>query len=222
MRAPQKGFTITELLIASSVFSVVLLVALAGFLQIGHTFYRGVTLAQTQENASHVFQDITGNFLTAISISPPQSGNNYHYFCVGSTRYTYNQGKEVGLGGTLDHSSTGNFGILKDSLPGGSACAVPCSDTGPVVCGSPSYATLGKYSSVVELLGDRMRLADLSITNPNPQAINLYSVNIVVAYGDDDTMNLTTPTAPVCKGDNGSDFCAVSQINTTVYRGWHQ
>ncbi len=222
------GFTIVELLIATSVFSIILLVALAGFLQIGHIFYKGVSLAQTQEIATHIFQDIDGNFQTAANVSPPQtdSASGYSYFCIGNARYTYNLGYEIGLSATPNHSapnhpyngSGGNFGVLKDVLPGSSACATPCTDTVPLgACTPPSL----RLNNPTELLGEKMRLSNISITNPNTQNPNIYNVNIVVAYGDDDLMDLTNPTAPVCKITKGGEFCAVSQINTAVFRGLH-
>lgn len=214
----QAGFTIAEILVATAIFSIVLLVALAGFLQIGHIFYKGVSLAQTQEVANHIFQDINGNFQTAANVSPPQSNNGYQYFCVGNTRYTYRLGNEVNLGGSPDHSPSGSFGILKDILPGSSACAAPCSDTGVVICNPPNV----ELNNPTELLGEKMRVSNFSIANPNASALNLYSVSIVIAYGDDDVLDQSTPTAPFCKGNVGDEFCAVSQINTAVYKGWRQ
>lgn len=223
-RVHQRGFTITELMIATTIFSIVLLVALAGFLQIGHTFYKGVSLAQTQQVADQIFQDINGNFQTAANITPPGSVSplGYHYFCVGNIRYTYNLGNEISSGATPNHSPSGNFGILKDSLPGTSACAPPCTDTAPLGICNPPNVRLGQYSTPTEMLGDKMRLANLTITNATSQAPNVYTVDLVVAYGDDDVLDLTVPTAPVCKGQANVEFCAVSQINTAVYRGWQQ
>ena len=131
------GFTIVELLIATAVFSVVLMTALTGFLQIGRLFYQGVSNTQTQAVTSQIFEDTVGNFQTAANVSPAQSASGYTYYCIGSARYTYNIGKKVSLSDSPNHSSPaggGNFGMLKDVLPGATACATPCDDLGSSPC----------------------------------------------------------------------------------------
>jgi prepilin-type N-terminal cleavage/methylation domain-containing protein len=221
-RKNQKGFTIVELLIATAVFAVVLLVAQASFLQIGHLFYRGVSINQTQEAADHIFQDINGNFQTAPSVaSSINSPAGYDYYCVGNTRYTYRINNEVDTSAaTADHSPSGNFGILKDTLPGaGAACATPCSDTGGIPCPSGTV----KLNNPAELLGDKTRIEKFDVT-PSTSTSNLYNLSIVLAYGDDNTLTYHVPgdfSTVACQGDSHNDFCAVSSINTAVYKGGH-
>lgn len=213
------GFTITELLIATAVFAVVLLVAQASFVQIGHLFYRGVSISQTQETADHIFQDINGNFQSAPSVNGSvNSPSGYDYYCIGNARYTYRVNHEVDLSAaTTDHSPSGNFGILKDSLPGaGAACATPCTGIGGDTCPAP-------FRNPVELLGNKMRVEVFSIPSP-PSGSNLYNVSIVLAYGDDNTLTYHTPgdlSTVACQGDASNNFCAVSSINTAVYKGGH-
>ena len=219
-RGYQQGFTIVEVLIASAVFSLVLLAALAGFMQIGRLFYKGVTIAQTQSVANDIFSDISGNFQTAANVSAQQSGNGYTYYCIGNSRYTFNRSVKIDQSSPTypNHASGGNFGLLKDSLGGATACAAPCSDQGVVVCNSPNKV----LTNPVELLGNGMRLANFSITNPNAQSPNIYNVSIVVAYGDDDLFDDYTSTSPICKSGAGGQFCAVSQVSTVIHRGWRQ
>ncbi|MGH7157135.1 MAG: PulJ/GspJ family protein [Candidatus Saccharimonadales bacterium] len=220
----QTGFTIVELLIATTVFAVVLLVALAGFIQIGHLFYKGVSISQTQETADHVYQDIDGSFQTASNIAGAQDSpsGGYDYYCVGNTRYTYQIDYEITLPYTLDDSPApaGNFGILKDILPGsGSACAAPCASS----CQPGMIA----FNNPIELLGDRMRIEQFDITQATPTS-NLYNVSLIIAYGDDSTLKYSSPTPPydystaACQGDAQNDFCAISNVTTSLYKGWHQ
>jgi prepilin-type N-terminal cleavage/methylation domain-containing protein len=65
----EDGFTIIELLIATTVFSVVLVGALAGFLEIGKLFYKGVSTTSTQSIANEVLQDVSGQFQSAASFT---------------------------------------------------------------------------------------------------------------------------------------------------------
>jgi len=222
-RANGQGFTIVELLIATAVFTVVLLVAQTSFVRIGHLFYKGVSITQTQDVMDHLFQDISGNFQAAANVGGSQdsSSGGYDYYCIGGTRYTYRINHEITDTGSTDHSPSGNFGILKDTLPGSTgACATPCADTGAGTCPSGTV----KLNNPVELLGDKMRVEKFDI-NQSTTTSNLYNISIVIAYGNDDTLTYSNPSdysTVSCQGDVQNNFCAVSRINTAVYKGWHQ
>lgn len=213
------GFTITELMIATAVFSVVLLTALAGFLAIGRFFYKGVSVTQTGTVTHQIFADITGNFQTAANISGVQNANGYSYYCVGNTRYTYKIGQLVNLSAAPDHSSGGNFGILKDTLPGSNGCATPCDDTHSVSCPAGSV----KFTNPTEMLGDTMRVESFVVQSNSAVSPNFYNVSIIIAYGADDVLgyaNSLDPTTVYCQGNSATQqFCAISKLNTGVYRG---
>jgi hypothetical protein len=209
------------------VFAVVLVVAQTSFIQIGHLFYKGVSISQTQDTADHIFQDISGNFQTAAAVSSSTS-NGYSYYCIGNSRYTYQIDREISSSSTSSdpHSpaaATGSYGILKDVLSGsGSACATPCDDTHP----APYTCPLGtvKLNNPVELLGEKMRIEKFDIAGSTSTS-NLYNVSIVIAYGDQSTLTYSTAgdlSTVYCQGDRTNNFCAVSRINTSVYKGWHQ
>ncbi|MDB5160777.1 MAG: hypothetical protein JWO96_157 [Candidatus Saccharibacteria bacterium] len=221
-RVAQGGFTLVEVSIASTIFSVVLLVALTSFFTIGRLFYKGVSITQTQEAASQVLQDINGNFQAAGNVSPAQSGNGYNYYCIGNSRYTYNVNHMVNID-DVNHASPasgGTFGILKDTLPGSSACAVPCND-------DPSAGTCAagtvKLNNPVELLGHKMRVEKFDVTS-SASSSNLYNISLVIAYGDDSVLTYsTTPpdySGVSCVSDpRAQQFCSISRIDTAVYRG---
>ncbi len=221
----QSGFTIIELLIASSVFAVVLLTALAGFMEVGRLFYKGVSTTSTQAVTDQIFKDMTGNFQVAANVSPAQAGNGYTYYCIGDNRYTYNLGYKLDTSVSANHSAPqaggkgGNYGVLKDVLPGSSACAAPCNDQGTQPCAKGTV----KFNNPTELLGDNMRVESFSI-EPNPGVSpNFYNVSIIVAYGDDAVLDYTTagdPSTVYCKGNSVTQqFCAVNKLDTGVYKG---
>lgn len=215
----QDGFTIAELLLASAVFAVVLLIALSGFLQIGHLFYKGVSTTQTQNINKQIVDDISAGLQTADSINTHQSYGGWAYACVGNTRYTYSIGRMVDFSQTRNYNQPvsatattgGNFGLIKDSLAGsGGACATPCNDT--CAPGQQAFS-----SGKTELLGNKMRLEKFEINNLGP---NLYGISVKVAYGDDDTLdNPYDPDTVACKGDlSRQKFCSVDSLSTSVYR----
>src|SRR5690606_2255321 len=90
------GFTIVELLIATVVFSMVLLVCAFAILHVGRMYYKGMIISRTQDVSRKVIEDVAG----AIQFGP--SGNDVvrpgtgtapaadiRAWCIGTTRYTY-------------------------------------------------------------------------------------------------------------------------------------
>ncbi len=213
------GFTVAEVSIATAIFSVVILIALVSFFTISRLFYKGVTVSQTQETAQQIIQDVKGSFQTTKEASSHNSFG-YTFYCVGSARYTYNPGHEV----TADTSSTayfkspgngGQFGLVKDTLPGDSSCQAPCAAGD--VCGNAV-----PFNSPVELIGKNMRLSQLDVTliPPDPAHPNteVYNISVSVAYGEDDVF--TDSTHSECKPDaQTQQFCYISTVNTSVYKG---
>lgn len=217
-RASQPGFTIIELMIAATVFAVILLVAQTSFVQIGHLFYRGVSITTTQDTAHNIYQDVSGNFQNAPSVNGGRfsSAGGYDYYCIGNIRYTYHIDRQVDTDGASDHSASGNFGILKDELQGtGGACEKPCAESASSCPGGV------KFNNPVELLGDKMRVEQFDITQQTSTS-NLYMISIVIAYGEQDTLTYATPSdlsTVQCKVDVNNSFCAVGKVQTAIYKG---
>jgi len=201
-----RGFTIIELLIATSVFSLVLLGALTGFIHTGQLFYKGVTVTQTGATAKQVLDDVSSSINNSSSNSIllyPTSPSGYSYDCVGNVRYTYNNlHTMIDLSVGNSYNPNGNYGILRNLING---CSAPCATTG---CSAP-------LSTATEMLGDHMRLSDFTLTPLSSG--KLYTVSVTIAYGDNAVLDTTT-TPPTCIGDSQSQqFCAVSDLSTSVY-----
>lgn len=204
----QHGFTIIELIIATSVFAVVLLLITFGILQIARSYYKGITESKTQDTARSIVdtlsQDIqfgSGNVWPSIAASTTGTSKG---FCIHGRRYSYELGQEVS-DSPVKHS------LMVDNS-GGCTSASPAQDI-----------DLAGVSGT-ELLGLHMRLANLSVVQTDV-ANNIYQVNIRLVYGDDDLLtdslnsNGTPGTDGIldsCKGQAGSQFCAVSQLSATV------
>lgn len=226
----ERGFTIIELMIATVVFSVVLLVLTGALIQIGHVYYKGVTSARTQEVARSVVDDVAQSMQMSGGTVIPSDGSMTNGIvkgvCVGTRRYSFAQGRQL-------TSSTHNRFVADTvtngcaSGPGGTKArsdnTVGTGMTGPLTGGGQ------------ELLGERMRLVDFQLTQ-NPTNAQLYSITVRVAYGDDDLLcskalagdcNVNGVSSSVstfrndlvCKDIRaGSQFCAVSEIKTTVLK----
>jgi prepilin-type N-terminal cleavage/methylation domain-containing protein len=220
-QAKDAGFTVLELMVATSVFAVVLLVLTAGVISFSRDYFKGIAQNNTQAVARAIIDDVAQNIqfgsgVTTLNTDPASGAEAY---CIDSVSYSYALGKEViaSSGAGADHLP---HGLVKAS---GGACG-----------GLPGQALdLTKPALTQdeqELLGDHMRLAAFSV---ELQGDGTYAVRAKVAYGDSDGfvvggVNVTASQAAdsswwgdnggqvSCKSGAGSQFCAVSDLSTTV------
>jgi hypothetical protein len=197
----QSGFTVVELLIATTVFSAVLLLMTVGIIQVTNTFFKGTNDANVQRVSSSVLGTISQAIQFdggAVTQTTSPAGDT---LCVGNTQqFSYWPGFQL--------EPTAN--IAKHQRK-----AAFVENTGRCT-GTPSPT--GR-----ELLTDNMRVSDLSLTclsncsSPTSEGV-LWRIELRLVYGDD---NLLTPsptaTNATCKGaESGEQFCAVSDTTTAV------
>lgn len=192
----QKGFTIIELMIATVVFSVVILVVTTGIIRLGNMYYKGITASKVQDVSRQITNDLSSTTQMSQSVitsEDPIEG----WICTGKVKYFYHINKKVG-GPDLSNGL-----VSKDII--GNDCLGTNSDDGK------------------QLLGNNMRLLKFSVT-PNT-ATGLTSIGIKVAYGDDDLLTDISGSPPSledyanrnCKsGIAGSSFCATAELDTVV------
>lgn len=215
------GFTIVELIIATTVFSTVLMASLFGFFHIGRLYYKGVTITQTQQSSRAVLNQVltdiqqaadgSVSFRSELDSVKDEQDNTYQrfYYCVGSSRYTVLAGRAVNL--AQDPNYVNNFGILKDPLPGGGSCTSPYKGTGDT---EPQFS-----EGVTELLADNMRVSRFSI-EPIDYDERLFNVRVRLAYGNDDVLDLSQLENIKCDDSiKVSEFCSVAELDTNVTRG---
>lgn len=200
----QKGFTLVELLIATTVFSVILMAAASTLIQIGRMYYKGVITAKTQNIARTVIDDVsrTIQFSNGSLMEAPAGDLDPKAYCVGTTRYTYIIGRQVSDNPT---SSQTRHALWQDSI----------SDGGCDSQGLPNLQEAVPSPGGRELLEEGMRLQAFNISSLEDN--DVFSIAVKVIYGDDDLLNdPTNPTA--CKGSVvGGQWCAISDLSTVVY-----
>src|SRR6185437_5108772 len=151
-RNTSEGFTILELMIAASVFSVILLVVASGVISFTNDYYKGITSSKTQDIARSVINTLTQaiQFCTTPPASLPASGNAQG-FCIGNTMYSYVIGQQ-----------------LSDTPPDGTKHqawhSLVADNSG---CGVPNVpnSNAALLATQRELLGPHMRLSALDITS---------------------------------------------------------
>ena len=198
-----KGFTIIELLVATSIFSAILLVLTQVVIRLSGTYYHGVIQNQTLNVAKNITNNIVqqiqftggdiifpGNptypFTSSISDDAVQSYESY--LCIGNNQYVYQ------LGGRFDNiSSQGSLAMSYNPQ---------CSNGGPSIRDNEwdfRVKNLAKNISsnyYVNLIPQGMRLVKFDIAH---QFGNLYKVDVMVASGPDGA-------APDGPGFNNTSF----------------
>lgn len=211
VRAGERGFTIVELLIATLVFSMVLLVITIGVLSFTKAYYKGITQSNTQNTARTIIENISQAIqFSGDDITTPigTTGSNGSIgFCIGNTRYSYLLGYQLTEG--TPGSYQAKHAIVSDTS--GSCSGLNAQN----IKGSPT----GK-----ELLAPHMRLSKLSVQRIGTS--NVYKINVKVVYGDLDLLSSPSGASPVATATDatcqiayaGSQFCAVSELTTTVQK----
>lgn len=213
-----RGFTIVELMISISVFSIVLLICISAIIYIGRLYYLGITGAKTQEVARSTLDTIG----ESVKFSSEKVQTNiapvgdWRAFCIGSTKYSYKLDKVL-----LDSPDTSknqtDQALIENIDP---ACGTNSVIASPVI-NNPTTSVPNK-----ELLGKFMRVNDFSINvvSVSPQS-SLVTINLSVVYGgdgtDEDDMTLfdidQNGKIVACKsGVGGSQFCSVRNLTVTV------
>lgn len=212
-----QGFTMVELMIATAVFSTVLLVTSVGVIGIGRTYYKSLTSSRVHEAARLLMGDVASSlqFSDTKSIDSQMvdpDGTDVVVRCFGSDRFRYFINQPV---------DATNHGIYRDKRPSQSTCN-GCNPAGLDHTGHCIHP--GVFKGGQELLGSNMRVLQFDVSGSNP-----FNIKIRIAYGDndllttyDDNGNLLPPpqddpTAALCKSNiTGTNFCAVSALETTV------
>lgn len=199
-RKKQAGFTIIELLIATAIFAIIMIVITVAVLQFSRQYYKGVVSSSTQSTARTLIDDVTRAIQFnggAVSVIP----NGY---CIGTAkRYSYALNRQVIDNSPDSAKHQGLHGLVSDTVSGcnTSTTALPVASLGSLT--TPNAR---------ELLGQRMRLTKFDITNNS----ELYTITVRIVYGDDEVLTSTTDPNMSCKSNAGSQFCAVSELTTSV------
>lgn len=222
----QRGFTIIELMIATSVLSVILLLVTSMMISIGALFYKGANVARIQDAVRSAADEVSGQ----LSLSPVIPGHdfdktdgNINVYCMGGTRYSYVLNAQMGHKIDGDSSSPVYPHVLwRDNV---GACDPTAG--ADLTATDPSKTTGG--SSGAELVPPNSRLTAFCIgalTTLGPTSscdsggsslTSPYTLTVGMVYGDDDLLNLAGVNT-TCKGGTGDQFCAASSLITTVVR----
>ncbi len=204
-----EGFTIIELMIATTIFAVIMIITTTAILGISKTYIQGLVESQNQNTTrriiSEISQDIQYNNQATINIGGIQHLNSTSprgWFCIGQDVYVVN----------LDHEiqNSSDFALIRYSS---SSCP---SSQPAIISGLPPNGSYNK-GSVEELLTSNQQLSRFSILYSTN---GYYSVSTTVAYGND-----FMPGPAVAKNgliyecntsSYGLNFCSISSLTNSV------
>lgn len=191
------GFTIVELMIATMVFSTILVAISVGVLYFTKSYYKGVHESATQNAARGAAESIAKAIqfsVSATEVGQGQYKDNKDFVCVGGYVFVYEKGKIYKAG------ESSSVGLYMQTQQNANDCSTEAEN-------APSAA----QDSRKQLLGDNMRVANLEVMKDK-----VSSVAVTVAYGDDDLLTATSGSDISCKSGAGSEYCAVATVTTTV------
>jgi prepilin-type N-terminal cleavage/methylation domain-containing protein len=202
LQRKQQGFTIVELMIATAVFAVVLLLCTYGLLEIGRTYYKGVTSTRTQETARIIVDDVAEAIQFNGGEVVANAAAGWH--CVGTKRYSFALNRQL---------TDTNHALVSD---------MPTASCSP---GTGQQNIDGGLSDTSrELLNTRTRLSRFDIQQIGD---GLYRITVRVVSGENDLLvdrdnngTINAADNPIeCKNERtGSQFCAASELTTVVQK----
>ncbi len=199
------GFTIVELLIATAIFSTVLVIVISGFLQIGRLFYKGITVNNTQQVSRQILDSATNdvrfnNSVNRTFFDPDDQSQGF--YCIGNARYTFNLHYIVTPTDNWQNGAK-NFGLLRDTLYGATACSDPTDPLTP-------------FNNPQELLSPNMQLNEFNVTPVGGGQVYIIVVDVV--SGNINAVNVDAETKEAsCQSTlKNSEFCSQSRLSTQI------
>ena len=206
LKQSQKGFTIVEIMIATTILSVILLLASVVMIGLGRLYYKGINTNRVQDNTRAISDEISqqlqlsGANLDETATTP----SGIKAYCIGNIRYTFILNRRLGAN---DPARLLSLHVLwRDKTPG-SGCITNDNffDTDVPMDGPAQPSENG-----VELIATNSRLTAFTISPSSP-----YTITIGEVFGDDDVFS-GAGIATTCNGGIAGQFCATATAVSTV------
>lgn len=227
----QNGFTILELMVATVVLSVVLLIATMTILGVGKLYYKGQNATRTNDTARNIMADISQHIefssqppllVASPAITTPSacpifpagsstslwctgSGTSQVYaYCIDTTRYSFVIGQQL--------KDSANHVLWEDTLsPAAATSCTPVNVSVP----TPSDTVGGGIAGTgKELLLSGMRLTGFEVAKN--LSTGAYDITVDVAYGDDDLLTAAA-TPPGTDAHPAIKFAQYTPTPTNIH-----
>ncbi len=203
-------------MIATLVFSIVLIVVMSGVMFFTRSYYKGVYTASTQ-TAARAIVDQVAQAIQFGTVAPTGSG-------LGDSMQS-TENKAICASGYV---FSARRGVLYDPTVSATNGLYVAKNADPASCNA-------LWSGGQQLLGKNMRLTQFEVKDISS---DMYSVAVKVAYGDADLLcapdlvsgscaetaqtlsdeQLSNAPDAICKPSAGKEFCAVASLQSQVQR----
>jgi hypothetical protein len=219
-------------MIATTVLSVILLLATAVMINIGDLYYKGFNEARIQDAVRDTVDQIGQDVQLSDGLNPVDNTGTsidlttYGYsgsstikvVCMGDTRYTSVTGIQIGSNGpNADPTKQQIQHVLwRDTIPDNSICSpVDLRQSNPDDTSAPSTLTQLAGSNGQELVPSLSRLTSFCVNNDGTcaGATGAYGIEVGIVYG---SLDLSPPPNNLCTGGAGDQFCASDQLTASV------
>lgn len=242
MTMNKKGFTLIELLLAMTIFSFVLILTTSTFVQINRLYLKSNIVAQTQNQARNLMEDVVRTIkLSDNEVIVHKASDKNRAYCIGRTIYAYSLNDPLSIEGLQGEVSVAKapraslsyqYAETEKRHSAAFRCggeAVNGLDTDPSSPGleyqSVFFRSLAGDSSVHSLLDEGFVIREFEIFpifRPGENEAFAYQIAITVSHGEDELFvdETAAGAATICSGRGGtaSSFCAVTRLETTVFR----
>jgi prepilin-type N-terminal cleavage/methylation domain-containing protein len=229
----EEGFTIVELMIATAILSVILLIVTALLIGIGNLYYKGVSQAAVQDNVRTITDVISQDLQLngdSLLTDPHTNPTDPRSYCIGTTRYTYVVGEEITSANPVPTYQS-NHVLWRDTVPAGTCPEMPESTFDSLSLTNTNPDGSGGTNGT-ELIGSSSMLTNFTIANTTSP----FTITIGEAYGSADLLcdtgttndcitngnsnHIWNPNVPVgnvlCKDYAAHQLCATDKLTTTV------
>lgn len=193
----RKGFTIVELLLATTFFSVILTLVTAGFVQINRTYTKGTIVRDVQSSGRALFEDVTRT-LRDSRVADVNFGTTGRRLCVNGVRFAWNQYDTATSTRTNETFDGGGapFEFARSESSAGCDTPMPITSTSP--------------------LGKGVIVQYFAVQPVKPGQHKLLEITLVVSAGNNDIKAGTWGKDAVCDTGRSEQYCGVARFSTII------
>ncbi len=204
-----KGFTIIELMIATAVFAVIMIITTTAILGISKTYIQGLVESQNQNTTrrivSQISQDIQYNSPASINLTGLlflDHNRPNGWFCIGQDVYVVQIDHEI--------TNSNDYALIRYS-------SSSCPTSQPKISANLTPNTTYNKGSVEELLTIDQQLSQFDITSSRN---GYFTISATVAYGNDFMHNpKPSPHGLIYQCNTSSfslNFCSITSLTNSV------
>lgn len=211
MTNKQKGFTLTELMLAMAFISFMLVFLMTAVIHLMRTYNKGVAMRQINQSGRQFAEDFarTAKYASLGDIKTDLARNR---ICLNGITYAWNLNDPTATTPVpaLANGYTSPNTAEKFSM-------VRVADSGGVLCSTVGVNVINK-SNAKEMLpvGLNVKKVSYSSSTVDPRLISLSFIFSTGGYNAPD-VSATTPTGFACKSGGDGAFCAFADFDVTVY-----